>query len=197
MSLNTPNPYASPDFTDKEVRSAPGHEVLSPAIIIQQRVLAVLLIVHGSLMLIVGFLLTGMAVMLPPLVAADMKRQGNVPPGMENMTLFMAITYGVMAACGILPGALQIYAGIRNLWLKGHTLGLVALGVAGVLSVGTCYCLPTGLAMLIYGLIIYLHQSTLAAFRLAKEGHSYKDILDAATHGRPLSKPPVPHHFAQ
>ncbi len=179
MSQDFKNPYKSPDFTDQPRAFGTGPAGgLSSSILTQQRVIAILLIIQGSLAIVVGLFFAVAAFAFPAMIAADMKRQGNLQ--FEQMQTVMLITYGGMALCGILPGLLQIYAGIQNLWLRGYTLGLVALG-AGAFAVGTCYCFPTSIGLLIYGLVIYLNHTTKQAFELAKEGHTYDDILRMAT----------------
>jgi hypothetical protein len=48
--------------------------------------------------------------------------------------------------------------------------------VMGSISIGTCYCAPTSIALLVYGLIIYLNNSAVQAFALAKQGLTWSDI---------------------
>lgn len=160
----------------------PGSEIpsgtqLSASILTQQRVISILLIVQGTMAILMGLLFIGAAIFVPQVIAADMQRQR--PPGgpsLEEMRMILLATYGVMGACGVLPGILQIYAGFQNLWLRGHTLGLVAI-CGGVVNLGTCYCFPTALALMIYGMIIYLNPTTKMAFELAKQGQDYEMIM--------------------
>jgi hypothetical protein len=181
MSFDSQNPYQSPDFKDLPQSSGGGYSTpggISASILTQQRVIAILMIVQGVLSLIMGVFFLGAAFLLPQMIAADMRRQGNGPP-VEQMQTIMLVAYGGMAACGILPGLLQIFAGFQNIWLKGYVLGLIGLG-AGALSFGTCYCLPTALALLIYGLIIYFHETTRLAFQMASQGQTYDQIIRQA-----------------
>lgn len=80
-----------------------------------------------------------------------------------------------MAAKGIIPGLLQIIAGIANLRLKGRVFGIVAL-VSGMLSVGPCYYAPTAVGLLVYGLIIYLNETTKRVFALGRQGKTWREI---------------------
>jgi hypothetical protein len=181
-----PNPYQSPDFSDlPQGGYAPANPELSSSILTQQRVIAILMMIQGTLALIVGILLVGAAAMLPQVLAADMQRQPQPPgaPNIEQMKWILLGTYGVMGTCGIIPGILLIYAGLQNLWLRGHTLGIVAL-CGGAVSLGTCYCFPTALGLLIYGLIIYLNATTQKAFALAKEGETFDSIMQRALQQR-------------
>jgi hypothetical protein len=80
-----------------------------------------------------------------------------------------------MGSAGIVPGIIQIIAGIRNFRLHGRIFGIVAL-VTGVLSIGTCYCAPTSVALMVYGLIIYLNNTSTQVFSLAQQGLKWSDI---------------------
>lgn len=171
-----PNPYQSPDFTDNPpVFNQGGNGELNSAILVQQRVLSILMIVHGSMSLLAGLLFVGIAIMVPAVMAAEGRRGPN-GENFDQMKWFGFALYGSMGLCGLVPGGLQIYSGIQNFRLRGYTLAIVALG-SGVLQMFTCYCIPTALGLLIYGLIIHLHGSTRLAYELAKQGHNFDSIL--------------------
>jgi hypothetical protein len=177
-----PNPYQSPNFSDlPQCNFGSANPELSSSILTQQRVVAILMMIQGTLSVLMGLVFIGAAIMLPQLITADMQRQARPPggPNTDQMMWILLGTYSVMGACGIIPGLLLIYAGFQNLWLRGYTLGIVALS-SGAISLGTCYCLPTALALLIYGLIIYLNVTTKKAFALAKEGETYDSIMQRA-----------------
>ena len=135
------------------------------------------MIVHGALCVSLGIGLAILSVFLPSVLVAQQQKmppQAN-GPSLQQMQYLLVAVYGGMAAAGIIPGLLQIAAGIANLRLKGRTFGIVAL-VAGMLSVGTCYCTPTAVGLLVYGLIIYLNDTTKQVFALGNEGKSWRDI---------------------
>src|SRR5690349_11779719 len=116
------NPYSSPAFTEPEPAAVvlPAGDKLSPAILIQQSMVAVLLIIHGFLGMGVGFIYAVSAVFLPDMLAD----KGGWGPDPEAARVRIVITSVIMSACGFLPGFLQIVAGFMNLWLKRYTLGL-------------------------------------------------------------------------
>jgi hypothetical protein len=60
-------------------------------------------------------------------------------------------------------GALKILAGVHNYQRRNRALGLIALGTAP-LSVLTFICVPSALAIMVYGLIVYLHRDVKRAF---------------------------------
>ena len=69
----------------------------------------------------------------------------------------------VMLGCGIL----KIFAGVRNRKFRNRGLGFVAL-ISAVPAVFTCWCAPTGLAIMAYGLIAYTRPEGRAAFDAAE-----------------------------
>ena len=132
----------------------------------QIKVVAILLIVEGSLELLAGIFLCVMGpVMMEMFKAAPPPSTGGPPPQPELIG-GMYIAMGVVALVAAIP---KIVAGIRNLSLKGRTLGFVGLGSC-VLSLGTCYCSLFGLALGIYGLIVYINERSAEAFRLVESG---------------------------
>jgi hypothetical protein len=87
------------------------------------------------------------------------------------------------ALMGIPPlvsGMLQVFAGIKNLWFRGRVLGIVAL-VSNVGTLITCYCAPTAIALMIFGLIVYLNQQVAEAFRMGQAGATRGEVLLAFT----------------
>ena len=137
------------------------------------------MIVHGALCVFLGIGLAIMSVFLPSVLVAQQQKMPPQPngPSLQQMQYLLVAVYGGMAAAGIIPGLFQITAGIANLRLKGRTFGIVAL-VAGMLSVGTCYCTPTAVALLVYGLIVYLNETTRQVFALGREGKTWREIED-------------------
>jgi hypothetical protein len=172
------NPYQPFD-------QAPGNPMapvggLRRSILTQVRVIATLLIVHGVGLTLMGLLYITMAFIMPSVITAQnrqMLRPGGPSP--EQMTMILYATYGVMGAGGILPGVLQIFAGISNLRFKGRVLGITAL-VGGLVGVATCYCLPTAIGLCIYGLIIYLNESAVRAFALVADGNTVEQMEQMA-----------------
>lgn len=194
MTSSAPNPYASPEFSADAVSAQAAPVMLSTAYLVQQQVVAILLLINGSLLLVMGVVLVFVAIFVPAMIEADMRR-GN-QGGPANIGIILKTTYGVMSACGLIAGGLQVYAGYRNLWLKDYSLGIAALS-AGVLSIGTCYCFPISLVLLVYGLIIYLNATTKVAFDLAKQGRTYRELMDLAAQARMSSNLPGSSPFAQ
>lgn len=141
------------------------------------RVISILMIVHGIMLVLVGVLYVGMAFVMPSFVLAQNQqmKQASGGPSPEQMNTILLVTYGLMGAAGFLPGILQIFAGLSNLRLKNRILGLFAL-LGGLVAVATCYCLPTAVALGVYGLVIYFNESAVKAFALAADGMTVEQI---------------------
>jgi hypothetical protein len=136
------------------------------------RVVAILMIVQGALELLAGIFLAVMACIMPMIVSSA--NNANRPP--EDFVWVVVAMYGGFAAVAFLVAGLHIAAGVRNLRFHGRTLGIVALS-CGLLSIFTCYCLPTAVLLAIYGLIVYLDKGTKEAFRLGESGCSSDQVL--------------------
>jgi hypothetical protein len=148
----------------------------------QVTVVAILMIVQGVLELLMGGFLVVMAIVIRPIMEDVLQRQpGGPPPGMPlmpaDMAKFAMVIYLAMGVAGLLAAPLRIIAGIRNLRYRGRGLGITAMFV-GLLSGLTCYCGPTSLGVLIYGLIVYFNEQTARAFEMGERGMSAAEIKD-------------------
>lgn len=144
------------------------------------RIIAILLIVQGVLELLVSLYYCAFGLFIGPSLTNAMMENSQMQPGggppREFMSTVMTATWIVMAACGLVPGVLHCWAGFRNFMFRGRTLGIIAL-ISSVVSMGTVYCCPTSVALLIYGLIVYLNGYVARAFDLANAGRRPEEIL--------------------
>jgi hypothetical protein len=191
------NPYQSPTpnrFSDAAAPTA--YQPQSPHVVRGMvghvRVLGILMIVQGVLDLLMGLMLVAMGIGLPFLIAMDQNAANPPPP---NMPLFMGALYGGMGLFGLIPGVLNVWAGLRVFRFQQRTFGIVSIS-AGALSMVTCYCGFTAIGLLVYGLIVLLDASVKQAFELAQQGYT-PDQIDAtfnpwlAAQGV-MQPPPVP-----
>lgn len=126
-------------------------------------VVGVLLIVQGALDMLMGLLLTALAVAFPIMLQTQ-------PPSPEltpSLVGFVTVIYGGLSVLMLAVGLLSVIAGWRNYHCRGRTLGIIALA-CGSLTLVTCYCLPTSLCLMIYGLIVYLSEDGTRAFAAAE-----------------------------
>ncbi len=154
-------------------------DVTSRGMVGQVQILGVLMIVQGVFVSLMGIAVGGYAVLMPQMFQ-QMQQQaagqgGNAPPMPANMPLWIGIGGGLLAVTMLLIGFLTVFAGIRTMKFQGRVFSIVMLCV-GLLTILTCYCLPTQVALSIYGLIVLLNAPVRDAFRFAEQGHSAREI---------------------
>ncbi len=162
-------------YVQPEGYGAQGQVYGLAGIVRQVPILAVLLIVQGGLESLMGLMLGA----LGPMMFALMEQQGTgpqPPPGMPNMQNIMTITYIVLGLVILACGILKVVAGIRNLRYRGRTLGIIACFSGLGMFLGGCYCLPTAIALMVYGLVVYFNGDVARAFEMADEGYTAEQI---------------------
>ncbi|HEY8432839.1 MAG TPA: B-box zinc finger protein [Sandaracinaceae bacterium] len=84
--------------------------------------------------------------------------------------LFESLFFGVAALMGLVhfvPGALQMWAGWRVRTYRSRRLAILAL-VAGLVAGIGCYCAPTSIGMLVWGLVILMERDVRERFAAAE-----------------------------
>ena len=137
------------------------------------RVVAILMIVQAALEFLAALGLGALAVYMP-IMLRQMPHQ-PAPPEQPAMWI-LPLVYSGMAATALVASVLHLWAGLRNYRFRGRTLGIVALA-CGMLTVLTCYCVPTAVAIGVYGLIVYLNPEASEAFRMGEAGCEPTEIL--------------------
>jgi hypothetical protein len=140
------------------------------------RVVAILMMVQAVLELLAAAGLGAMAAYMP-IVFRQMQQVQKPPAAVNQPEIWIVpLIYGGMAAAALAAGVLHLVAGLRNYRFRGRTLGIVALS-CGMLTFFTCYCLPTAVALGVYGLIVYLNRGSSAAFQMGKAGYKPAEII--------------------
>lgn len=158
-----PNPQWSSDYFRESQSAAP----LAPSergMVGHVSIVATLMIVLGA---IEGSF--GGASLLFSLVAL------SLPAGPGPDTHFLAVLFAVVSIPAIAVSALRIFAGIYNLRFRRRKLGMTSL-VVGLILVFTGYCAPTAIGLAVYGLLVYLNESVVAAFEMGDAGRSPMEI---------------------
>lgn len=100
------------------------------------------------------------------IVAALLVLQGLAECGAALLLLYLwkksLLSVGAVLVVFAL-GALKVFAGTRNLQYRNRGLGVIAL-FTGLLSLLPCFCLPSALAIMVYGLVVYQHRNVKRAF---------------------------------
>src|SRR5262249_53878443 len=137
-----------------------------------------------------GCFTTGMGVVLPAMVRFDKaKNPGGAGPNEETMLWFLSLVYLGIGLPVLTSGILRLVAGWKNYRFKGRTLGMVSI-IVGLGSLFSCYCAPTAVGLLVYGLIIFVNPAVKAAFEMARQGRSPEQILAAFSPYQPTFYPP-------
>ena len=168
------NPYQSPQDSGGVPFSEGGSGGMGSHI----RIVAILMMVQGGLETLIGVMLLIMGGVMPS-VFANMAAGAPAGPGQAPPPAAVGwVLGGVYFGLGVvlLAGAvLKLVAGWRNFWFRGRVMGLVALS-SGLVTIFTCYCFPTALALFIYGLIVYLNGQSIRWFALGARGATPEEI---------------------
>jgi hypothetical protein len=98
-----------------------------------------------------------------------------MPP--DAGTTIMFTMFG-LAFVYLLAGVANLVGGIWAIQFRRRPWIIAAL-VCGLLMLLSCYCFPTSLILLVYGLYVMLGPSVVYAFELRKQGRSVKEIQEA------------------
>ncbi len=177
------NPYASPELQTGQGSGGPVPPYApSPGrgMVRHVPIVAILMIVQGALETLMGLGLVGMGAIFPTMMQMEMQQQGGPPggPPPEAMSWILLAVYGGMGLITLVAAILHIVAGVRNYKFRGRVLGLVALG-GGMVTMITCYCAPTAVALGVYGLITYLNPEVNQAFAMGASGKKRDEIMAA------------------
>lgn len=168
------NPYQSPVESSELLGPLPiGMRLRQPGLVRHVRVVATLMLIQGGLELIAGIVF-GLIAFLVPLAMMHDQQEG--PP--QEFFWGMTAVYVVFAIAALTAATLHIMAGLQNRQFRGRTLGIIA-ATGGLATLFTCYCLPTAVAVGVYGLIVLLNEEVAEAFCMGEARHSAQDILAA------------------
>jgi hypothetical protein len=192
------NPYQSPQnpaLDSKYFQDVPQLAMGSAEYgwIQQVRVYAILSAVQGLLELGVGAMVLGMGFIMPAMMAMEKAnpRGGNPPP--DGFIYGMMGAYIAIGSLVLLSAILRLVAAYRNFYFKGRTLGIASM-IVGLSSLLTCYCGPTAIGILVYGLIVYLNPAVRMAFAMGDQGRTAAEIFTAFTPYRTAPYVPTPPH---
>ncbi len=182
------NPYG-PSSTSAGPAAQQGDISLSPGerrgMVSQVPILGVLMIVQGVMEVLVSIGIAFYAFAMP-MVFEQMRRDAannagggaqppTLPPGAEN---WLMIGGSIFAVVILVIGVLTILSGVRIMNYRSRVLGITML-CCGMLTIATCYCFPTSLALAIYGLVVLLSSPVQHAFDLRSQGHEVTAIQRA------------------
>src|SRR5262245_46506253 len=165
------NPYQTPAFDSKQFQDHPGFGPggLGAGWVRQVRTFAILNAVQGILEILLGLMMSVAGAIFPILGRMEEVKKAEDGPPPEQSLWIMGIVYLAIGLVVLACGILRIVAGVQNYRFKGRMLGLISI-IVGVVPVFTCYCAPTAIGLLVFGLIIHLDAAVTAAFEMANQG---------------------------
>lgn len=171
------NPYQSPEASLDVTGVSPFGDPYQrrSRLVGHVRVVAILMIIQGTLE---SLAVVGLAAMTFFMTVTVQEQDSHTGPESRQFLWMFTVIYGGMVVAALVAAVLHIAAGVQNLRFRGKILGFVALA-SGLLTLFTCYCLPTAVALGVYGLIVYLNEPVAEAFRMGQAGHTTGDILAA------------------
>lgn len=144
-------------------------------------VLGVLMIIQGVLDLMAGAAAMFYAFFMPQ-IFEEMQAGaagGQPPPELPaEFGTYMMIGGALFAAALFVIGILLVVSGIGVIRFQKRPLAIASLCL-GLLTLMTCYCFPSSLALGIYGLIVLLNQPVMLAFELRSQGYTTLRIQQA------------------
>jgi hypothetical protein len=141
-------------------------------VVSQVKVVGILMLIHGIFVCLMGGILAAMG---PVMLMAPGGPGGGGPP------TILAVIYIAIGAVVLACGAVQSIAGYRVMYFRNRAFGLVALFL-NILPMLTCYCAPTGIAMMVYGLIILFNSDVARGFEMVAGGATPDDVLRELTY---------------
>ena len=190
------NPYQSPAFDPKQFQDQPVYATAAASDygwVNQVRIFAILNAVQGILEIPMGCLTTGMGAALPAMIRmGNANKPGGEPLNASDETMLwvLSLVYLGIGLPVLTSGILRLIAGWQNYRFKGRTLGMVSI-ILGLGTMFSCYCAPTAVGLLVYGLIIFVNPAVKAAFEMARQGRSPEQILAAFNPYQPTFYPPA------
>jgi hypothetical protein len=142
-------------------------------------IVGILMIVQGGLEAVMGLMLVAIGGFLPALMemeAGSGGRQADMPP--EELSWVFLLIYGGLGLVTLVAAGLHIFAGIRVYQFRSRVLGIVALA-GGLVTMFSCYCVPTAIGVGVYGLIVFLNPEATQAFAMGESGRKRDEILAA------------------
>jgi len=173
------NPYQSPP---QYVKSGAGGSVPDferpLGMVAHIPVLATFILCQGGLCVLLGLGCVVMAAIMGSMMVVAPPPPGGAPDGMtpESMGVMMFSIYAGVGAVVGLPGLFMVWSGVQLLRFKGRVLAIISMCV-GLVSGLLCYCLPTGIVLLIYGIIVLMNEEVRVAFELRAEGNTFRQVM--------------------
>lgn len=169
-----PNPFAAQD--------EPEYSTSGPAVqgdfgmLSHMKPFGICMLVQAGLEILWALVCILIATVLPEFLS-KLQQGPNRPPA--DFKEIMLIAYGSMGVVILGIAILRIFAALKVMQYQGRILAFVSLG-SGMLSfLAGCYCLPTAIGLLVWGIIILINEPVKQAFEMRAAGTSKRRINEA------------------
>lgn len=136
----------------------------------QVKIVGILMMVNGLTVTLMGGLYVAMGSFMMAAMPAAPAGGGGAPPE------FFLIIYGVLGGVTALVGIFNVVAGYRVMTMRNRVLGIIAL-FSNLLAMMTCYCAPTAIGMMVYGLIVLFQPDVARAFEMVARGATPEEAV--------------------
>lgn len=143
------------------------------------RAVGILLVIQGALATFLG----GIWMTIPLIVWGNLNAPSQPRINKDLSETYVINGFLVFGAVVMLLAIFQIVAGIRAYQFRNRVLVIVAL-ISGFTQLFTCYCAPTSIALIVYGLIVLWDASVIRGFKLGEQGINGDQILNAHYQGQ-------------
>lgn len=167
-----PNQY-SDDYPPAE-RSFESNEPLAgeSGMVNQITIVAILQIVQGGFECLMALMLLGFTIFFSVGISGE---EIDISEGEVYMLLAI---YGGLFVLVLASAIFRIVTGVACLKFKWRIPTVISLS-AGFITLMTCYCGPTAIALGIYGIIVLLSPPAAKAFRMRQNGMTVQEIKHA------------------
>jgi hypothetical protein len=144
----------------------------------QVKTVSILMLVQGVLACLMGLFYAAMGPFM--YYTMDQAKQAGGPPSPKEFEMIfftvMPLYYVGVGLLTLAAGILDMIAGVRCLNFHGRTFAIVAL-FSNIPCAFTCYCAPTAIGIMVYGLIVFLNEQVRHAFELVAAGEPVRSVV--------------------
>ena len=175
-NFESSNPYAGP-VGAQGYNPGPLPGGAGGTYVRQLKPLCICMIIQGVLEILVGIGYEAMAFAMPAMLNQAGAGGGpGIPPEQQQfMEMMFLVMYGGGGLATLIAGVVRIVGGVRGLSMKGYAVGITS-HLLGLMSLFSCYCLPTSMALAVWGSIVYFNFEVKQAFKLVADGHEPKEV---------------------
>jgi MFS family permease len=130
----------------------------------QVPMLGIVMMIHGTLMVGSGIYAVSFGGLFAQSFAERAPTDGSGDGELGGIFLGASMLFGIAL---LVPGVLQVLSGWKARTYRGRSFAIAAL-VSGLVGSIFCYCAPSSIALLIWGLVVLLGEDVAARFAVTR-----------------------------